>query len=111
MALTSKNFFDLIDHAASSNATMVDSDGLLKWRPHNLLTYSEDFTKWAVGADLSIEASTIPAPNNEMTALKVTKTGSSNVSVITGGVINNPSQTKKIWARTVSGTGTIALMG
>ena len=29
-------------HARSSNATMVDSDGLLKWAPHNLLTYSDD---------------------------------------------------------------------
>ena len=29
-------FSDSITHSASSNATMVDSDGLLKWRPHNL---------------------------------------------------------------------------
>jgi hypothetical protein len=25
----------------ASNATMIDADGLLKWAPHNLLTYSE----------------------------------------------------------------------
>ena len=35
-----------ITHAASSNATMVDSDGLLKWRPHNLITKSNTFDTW-----------------------------------------------------------------
>jgi hypothetical protein len=35
-----------ITHAATTNATMVDSDGLLKWRPHNLVPYSEDQTQW-----------------------------------------------------------------
>ena len=33
--------------ATAGNATMVDSDGLLKWRPHNLMSYSEDFTQWS----------------------------------------------------------------
>ena len=34
-------FDSAITHSRSGNATMVDSDGLLKWAPHNLLTYSE----------------------------------------------------------------------
>jgi hypothetical protein len=42
-------FSSAITPTASTNATMTDSDGLLKWRPHNLLTYSEDLT----GADWS----------------------------------------------------------
>lgn len=33
-----------VTHAATTNATMVDSTGEIKWRPHNLLTYSEDVT-------------------------------------------------------------------
>ena len=37
-------FSSAITHAATTNATMVDSDGLLKWRPHNLLTHSGDLT-------------------------------------------------------------------
>jgi hypothetical protein len=56
------SFADMFTHAATTNATMVDSDGLLKWRPHNLLTYSEQFdnaawTKSGVtaGADLITE--------------------------------------------------------
>ena len=41
---TDSTFGASITHAASTNATMVDSDGLLKWRPHNLLTHSGDLT-------------------------------------------------------------------
>jgi hypothetical protein len=37
-------FSDLITHARAGNATMTDSDGLIKWSPHNLLAYSEDLT-------------------------------------------------------------------
>lgn len=31
----------------TGTATMVDSDGLLKWGAHNLLPYSTDLTQWA----------------------------------------------------------------
>ena len=34
---------DALTFARAGNATMVDSDGLLKWAPHNLLPYSEQF--------------------------------------------------------------------
>ena len=49
-------FSNAITHSAASNATMVDSDGLLKWRPHNLLRYSEDFTNavWSFGAGVTV---------------------------------------------------------
>ena len=39
-------FSNSITHARAGNATMVDSDGLLKWAPHNLVPYSEDQTQW-----------------------------------------------------------------
>jgi hypothetical protein len=42
-----QTFDDLFTHSRLGNATMVDSDGLLKWGPHNLLTYSEDFSNAA----------------------------------------------------------------
>jgi hypothetical protein len=36
-----------VTHAATSNATMTDSDGNIKWRPHSLLTdNSEDASTW-----------------------------------------------------------------
>lgn len=37
-------FTDLITHSRSGNATMVDSDGLLKWAPHNLVKWSDDLS-------------------------------------------------------------------
>src|SRR5210317_456594 len=37
-------FSNLITHSRNGNATMVDSDGLIKWAPHNLLTYSNDLS-------------------------------------------------------------------
>ena len=40
---TSTDFDSAIVATRNSNATMVDSDGLLKWAPHNELTYSEEF--------------------------------------------------------------------
>ena len=42
-------FSPAITHTASTNATMVDSDGLLKWRPHNRVTSSGDLasTSWS----------------------------------------------------------------
>ena len=46
---TDSTFPASITHAATTNATMVDSDGLLKWRPHNLMTSSGDLsgTGWS----------------------------------------------------------------
>ena len=45
-------FTDLLTHSRSGNAIMVDRDGLLKWAPHNFLTWSEDFTNaaWTDGS-------------------------------------------------------------
>ena len=47
-----QTFDDLFTHSRLGNATMVDSDGLLKWAPHNLLTYSEDLSNaaWVDGS-------------------------------------------------------------
>jgi len=45
---SSSTFADAVTFSRSGNATMVDSDGLLKWAPHNLLTYSEEFTGYTL---------------------------------------------------------------
>jgi hypothetical protein len=37
-------FGGVLNHVRNGNATMVDADGLLKWAPHNLFTYSEDLS-------------------------------------------------------------------
>ena len=70
-------------HTRSGNATMVDSDGLLKWGPHNLLTYSEQFDNAAWGLDNSgatnpvVTANAATAPDGTLTAdrIQLDKTG------------------------------------
>lgn len=63
----------LITHSRASQATMVDSDGLIKWAPHNLLTYSEQFdnANWEK-TNTTITANATVAPDGTTTADKVT---------------------------------------
>jgi hypothetical protein len=67
-------FASAITHSASTNATMVDSDGLLKWRPHNLLTHSGDLTNanWT-NNDLTVTTGQNDFEGNP-TAFKLTPT-------------------------------------
>ena len=69
---TASTFGASITHAASTNATMVDSDGLLKWRPHNLMTSSQDFTtsNWSK-TNLTFVANATTAPDGTLTADKI----------------------------------------
>ena len=62
-------FDDAMTFSRSGNATMVDSDGLLKWAPHNLLLWSEDFSNaaWVKNAVNSVANST-DDPNGTNTA-------------------------------------------
>ena len=48
-------FASAITHSASTNATMVDSDGLLKWRPHNNLTKSNTFSTWTKNSTVAVD--------------------------------------------------------
>jgi hypothetical protein len=41
------NLNPAVTHSRAGQATMTDSDGEIKWAPHNLLTYSEDFSNWS----------------------------------------------------------------
>tara|TARA_B110000908_G_C10176676_1_gene413571 strand:- start:36 stop:1274 length:1239 start_codon:yes stop_codon:yes gene_type:complete len=62
---------------------MVDSDGLLKWAPHNLQRYSEEFNNstW-VKSGTSVTANAATAPNGELLADLLYPTSS-------GGLIYN----------------------
>jgi hypothetical protein len=62
-------FSSAITHAATTNATMVDSDGLLKWRPHNLVLRSEEFDNAAwVSVNSTITADAAASPDGSTTA-------------------------------------------
>jgi len=68
-----KNLSQALTHSRSGNATMTDSDGNIKWAPHNLLTYSEDFSAadWDK-VTTTITANAAVAPDGATTADKVT---------------------------------------
>jgi hypothetical protein len=74
-----------ISFSRGSNATVVGSNGLIQYAPHNLLTYSEQFDNavWVKGAAVTITANAITAPDGTTTADKF------NYSALT----NTPSQT------------------
>lgn len=66
-----------IDFTRASNATVTDSDGRVKWAPHNLLTNSESFdaaawTKaFAVVTAPVVTANNVAAPNGTQTADRI----------------------------------------
>ena len=64
-----------VTHAATSNATMTGSDGNIKWRPHNLFSYSEQFDNaaWAKYS-VSVTANADNAPDETQTADSITPT-------------------------------------
>jgi len=67
-------FSNSITHARAGQATMVDSDGLLKWSPHNLLPYSEDFSipVWVKSNNGSVVVDNAVAPDGTTTAATLT---------------------------------------
>ena len=67
-------FSNSVTHARAGNATMVDSDGLLKWPPHNLVAYSEDFTNssWIESNNGSVAVDNAVAPDGTTTASTLT---------------------------------------
>ena len=119
-----------MDVTRSTDATRVDENGLIEevlvnvpridytggGCPHiliepqrtNLITYSEDFSQsyWTKsGVTVSLET-TIKSPNGGYNAYKISSGTSGNLNRISGGT----GQTKSIFVRTVSGTGTIGVL-
>tara|TARA_R100000234_G_scaffold21653_1_gene12184 strand:- start:9446 stop:11662 length:2217 start_codon:yes stop_codon:yes gene_type:complete len=68
-----------IDFSRGSNAWFVDSDGLVKKSPHNLVLQSEDLTtNWST-FQASIVANAAASPTGELTADKVVTNNSANI--------------------------------
>jgi len=122
-------FNELIDFTRSTTGTYLGSDGLLKTaavdEPRleydaqgnalgllieeartNKATYSQDLThsSWNK-SDVTVAAAPIAAPDGTMTANHVVKTGSNGH--LSKNAIGNTSDRVSVWARTVSGTGTM----
>ena len=83
---TDTTFDSAITHAATTNATMVGSDGLLKWRPHNLFSYSEDFSNvaWVKDAGVSITSTGHNDPDGGSAATLITVTDNGRLYRNTG---------------------------
>jgi hypothetical protein len=88
---------DAIDFSRASQATFTDSDGLVKYAPHNLCLHSEDFTAsgWA-GNNVTVTANNITAPDGTTTAELFTASGSTTYYFRT--VTGLSSQTEYTWS-------------
>jgi len=74
---TATTLSSAVTHARAGQATMVDSDGLLKWAPHNLLTRSEELNLWPQIGTGSVVVDNAVAPDGTTTAATLT-IGSTN---------------------------------
>jgi hypothetical protein len=88
----SQTFSDAMTHTRASTATMVDSDGVLKWGPHNLVARSEEFDNafWvkSVGAVGGVTANATTAPSGTLTADKIENVSGGTVDTKVTGPIS-----------------------
>ena len=64
-------FNQTVSHSASTNGTMTGSDGTIKWRPHNLLLGTSDFSAGWVTTNAAVEVNSTVAPDGSNTAAKL----------------------------------------
>ena len=101
---TTPSFSDAITHTRASMATMVDSDGVLKWGPHNLLTYSEQFDNAAwTKVDATVTANAAVAPDGTTTADQITYTTAPDSRVIESINVSAGEYTFGIWIKGTAG--------
>jgi hypothetical protein len=110
----STSLTNLITHTATTNATMTDSDGLIKWRPHNLLTYSEDFSNAVWGFSTGTRTTDYAlAPNGTLTAdrIQLPASGGTFLAQTISGMTIGASYTLSIWVKATSGTSSFDMFG
>lgn len=110
-------FGGVLEPTATTNGTMVDSDGLLKWRPHNLLTDTVGLTtNWGTvsqgtGSLPTITRDYAAAPDGTMTAARLqcsrTSAGSGDRSYfrqIAIPTVIGSDVTEALWVKSTDGT-------
>jgi hypothetical protein len=97
--------FSMFTFARSDNATMFDSTGTLVWAPHNLLTYSEDFSNaiW-VSTETSVSSNATTAPDGTLTADKLVESSATATHIIRGPT-TFPDNISTIFAMCVKDAG------
>jgi hypothetical protein len=98
---TTSTFGASITHAATTNATMVDSDGLLKWRPHNNITKSNTFSTWTKNFSAIVDNAAVGPNGVANTASVVTfpNTTSNLYNLSTASVSVGNKVTLAAWVR------------
>jgi hypothetical protein len=90
-------FADLFTYTGASLKTMVDSDGVLKWAPHNFQVKSEDLATWSPANVISVTGGqTGPGGSNDAYLLEANSTNSflSNTLSVTSGQL-----AYRVWAK------------
>jgi hypothetical protein len=110
---TAAKYLPRIGHHVYNGSAWVN-EGLLAESESrtNIVTYSNDFTNsfWAdASPNASVSLSSIPSPDGSY-AYKITSGGGLNAYRLATGVASN-GHTKSLWARSVSGSGTVNILG
>ena len=100
---------DFIRFSRASNATGVDSDGKIKWAPHNLLLASEQFdaSSWTK-TTTTVAANSVAAPSGSTTAETLTA-GGANSTVLQSYTSLGVAYTFGVWLKRKTGTGNVQI--
>lgn len=100
---------DFITFSRTSNATVTDSNGLIKWAGHNLLTNSESFDASAwTKSSATVTANSEAAPNNTTTGDTIAASGANGTALQSYTALAVP-YTFSVWLKRKTGTGTIEI--
>jgi hypothetical protein len=98
------NLDSRISFSRGSNATVVGSNGLIQYAPHNLLTYSEQFdhAAWTKN-NTTVSANVEIAPDGTLTADKLEPATTASTSIYQSVVIAASSYTGSVYVKKGSG--------
>ena len=98
-----------LTYSTTSNSTMVNSSGNLVWAPHNLVTYSEDFSQWTASSGTTVTAGAT-SPTGQTDAYQITLAGNNdNVQLTTAGLSTSTAVQYSVYLRVSSGTQSVNL--
>jgi len=111
MDIDNVSIVEITDDTDLPRIDYTDGTGSLLLEPQrtNLVTYSEDFSQWSNSGIITVESGYL-APDGSTNAYKITDDApSNNATSLYLGVGAAADNARTIWAKTVSGTGTVNL--
>lgn len=109
MPTTTGKATDFIQFSRAANATVVDSDGKIKWAPHNLLLASEQFdaASWTK-TTTTVAANSVASPAGPTNAETLTA-GGANSTVLQSYTSLGVAYTFGVWLKRKTGTGNVQI--